>query len=106
MKPPPGDTPYVDNRRVTGRLLIKDRRVGDIDRRRTPRQGTLKGGQIVWPTAWPVMCLIRTLSPTGATLEVHSRVPGAFELLFDGGRSRRSCSVVWRRETCIGVKFQ
>ena len=80
--------------------------MGAHERRRTPRKGTLKGGQIVWSPAWPVMCLIRTLSPTGATLEVYSRVPGAFELLFDGGRSRRSCCVVWRRETRIGVKFQ
>jgi hypothetical protein len=86
--------------------LIDDRRVAAEDRRGAPRLRTLKGAQIIWPTAAPVKCLVRNLSTTGATLELLNPVPGTFELVFDGDQSRRSCSVVWRRETRIGVRFQ
>src|ERR671914_248998 len=87
-------------------LVTDDRRVARSDRRATPRLRTLKGAQIVWPTAAPVRCIVRNLSATGASLELHSPVPSSFELVFDGDQSRRSCSVVWRRETRIGVAFQ
>jgi hypothetical protein len=37
---------------------------------------------------------------------VHSPVPHTFELVFDGDASRHSCTVVWRKNPRIGVKFQ
>jgi hypothetical protein len=90
--------PVIDDRR--------DRSASRGDRRIASRLRTLKGAQIVWPTAAPVKCVVRNLSRTGAALEVHGPVPGAFELVFDGDQSRRLCHVVWRGETRIGVKFQ
>jgi len=90
--------PVIDDRR--------DRSASRGDRRISSRLRTLKGAQIVWPTAAPVKCVVRNLSQTGASLEVHGPVPGAFELVFDGDQSRRLCHVVWRGETRIGVKFQ
>jgi len=107
----PGDTdlieprvaPAIDDRVVP---VTDDRRVSHGDRRIAPRLRALKGAQIVWPTAAPVKCVVRNLSQTGAALEVHDPVPGTFELVFDGDQSRRSCRVVWRRETRIGVQFQ
>ena len=90
--------PVIDDRR--------DRSASRGDRRISSRLRTLKGAQIVWPTAAPVKCVVRNLSQTGAALEVHDPVPGTFELVFDGDQSRRSCRVVWRRETRIGVQFQ
>ncbi len=108
MKPPTGTAPVIDDRRVAPRgtaLTFEDRRVAVTDRRISPRMRTLKGGQIVWPTGTSVKCIIRNLSETGACLEVHSPVPHTFELVFDGDESRRSCRVVWRKETRIGVEF-
>ena len=109
----PGDTDLIEPRVapiINDRVapVIDDRRVshrGD-DRRIASRLRTLKGAQIVWPTAAPVKCVVRNLSQTGASLEVQNPVPNAFELIFEGDQSRRSCCVVWRRETRIGVKFQ
>jgi PilZ domain-containing protein len=98
--------PSIDDRRVAVTPVIEDRRVAVTDRRIVPRRRTLKGGRIVWLTGAPVQCVVRNLSETGAKLEVHSPVPHTFDLVFDGDQSRRSCSVVWRRPTRIGVKFQ
>ncbi len=84
---------------------IDDRRKSVGDRRSSPRIKTLKGAQIFWPTGHPVKCIIRNLSKTGAKIEVHSPVPGTFELVFDCDRSRRSCRVVWRKEPMMGVRF-
>jgi hypothetical protein len=84
---------------------IDDRRTSVRDRRLSPRTRTLKGARIVWPTGSPVTCIVRNLSDTGAKIEVHSPVPGIFDLVFDGDQSRRPCRVVWRREIHIGVRF-
>jgi hypothetical protein len=92
---------------------IDDRRTAIEDRRSMPRTKTLKGAKIlwrtgaavIWPTGAPVKCVVRNLTETGAKIEVHSPVPGAFDLLFDCDQSRRSCHVVWRNETQIGVRF-
>ena len=73
---------------------------------KSSRMRTLKGAQIVWPTGVPVNCIVRNLSTAGASLEVQSPVPNTFELVFAGDQSRRSCRVVWRRETRIGVQFR
>ena len=100
----PRVAPVIDNRVAP---VIDDRRVKSRgDRRIASRLRALKGAQIVWPTAAAVKCVVRNLSQTGASLEVHGPVPGAFELVFDGDQSRRLCHVVWRGETRIGVKFQ
>jgi hypothetical protein len=105
MKTPADETPLIDDRRVAVSPVPKDRRIGVKDRRIARRMMTLKGAQIVWSTAAPIKCIVRNLSETGANIEVHSPVPGTFELVFDGDQSRRWCGVVWRRETQIGIKF-
>src|SRR4051812_15613506 len=106
MKRLEDDAPIVDGRRVTATPVAKNRRVGVTDRRRINRMRTLKGAQIVWPTATPIKCVVRNLSETGAALEIQDPVPNNFELVFDGDQSRRRCVVVWRRETRIGVQFR
>lgn len=84
---------------------IDDRRKSVGDRRSSPRVKTLKGAKILWPTGSAVKCIVRNLSETGARIEVHSPVPGTFDLVFDLDRSRRSCRVVWRKEPMMGVRF-
>src|SRR5271169_6603878 len=84
---------------------IDDRREAIKDRRSSRRTKALKGAGIVWPTGNPVRCIVRNVSETGAKIEVHSPVPGTFELVFDLDQSRRSCRVMWRQEPMIGVTF-
>jgi|ERR1700677_1511598 hypothetical protein len=84
---------------------IDDRRKSVENRRSSPRIRTLKGAQIVWPTGSPVKCIVRNLSERGAKIEVHSPVPGTFDLIFDGDQSRYPCRVTWRREIQLGVRF-
>jgi hypothetical protein len=106
METPKVTAPVIEDRRKAVMPVSEDRRVAVADRRIAQRMRTLKGGKIVWPTGTPVKCIVRNLSQTGANIEVHSPVPHTFELVFDGDESRRSCSVVWRKETRIGVKFR
>jgi hypothetical protein len=88
-----------------GDSAIDDRRTSVGDRRSSPRTKTLKGAQLVWPAGSAVKCIVRNLSETGAKIEVHSPVPGTFDLVFDSDHSRHSCRVVWRKEPMMGVKF-
>jgi hypothetical protein len=104
----PINTPTSDRRVVVSDPESRDSRVATADRRKMLRTRTLKGGRIVSPTAASIKCLIRNMSEAGAQLEVHTPVlENTFGLVFDDGKwSRRSCSVVWRGEDRIGVKFQ
>jgi hypothetical protein len=88
-----------------GDSAIDDRRRSVGNRRSPPRTKTLKGAQIFWPAGSAVKCIVRNLSETEAKIEVHSPVPGTFDLVFDTDRLRRSCRVVWRKEPMMGVRF-
>jgi hypothetical protein len=53
-------------------------------------------------------CALRDISITGARIAVSdpAGIPDEFVLLLTkNGRVRRSCSLVWRGETNIGVRF-
>ena len=77
------------------------------EKRRTPRQRTLKGGTITFGFAAGISCIIRNMSGAGATLEVESPVgiPAEFTLLIRPEITRRKCRVTWRSAKRIGVKF-
>jgi hypothetical protein len=77
------------------------------ERRRVPRQRTLKSGQIVIGNAQPVLdCVVRNLSPGGALLLVPSlAVPDRFQLVFPASRARHECRVAWRAIDRVGVAF-
>jgi len=77
------------------------------DRRRTPRQRTLKGGRIVHNDGFSTFdCTVRNLTPEGAKLIVSSimGIPQRFSLAMQDGRNF-SCETIWHTETEIGVKF-
>jgi len=56
----------------------------------------------------PQDCVVRDISYLGARLAFigTAGVPDAFELALDALHMRRSCRVVWRSHTQIGVQFQ
>jgi len=53
-------------------------------------------------------CVVREISAGGARLLMVSTkpLPEAFDLSFDAARTLRSCRVVWRTATEIGLQFQ
>ncbi|WP_249130416.1 PilZ domain-containing protein [Bradyrhizobium sp. AUGA SZCCT0283] len=55
-----------------------------------------------------IACLIRNQSDTGASLEVVSPlgIPAQFTLMIVADRMSRGCTVIWRTERLIGVKFR
>lgn len=53
-------------------------------------------------------CAVRDISLSGARLEVEPghEIPDEFVLLLSrNGRARRRCTVMWRSDTEIGVRF-
>ena len=68
----------------------------------------MKSGKIALGDKAPkIDCAIRNISDTGACLQTSTTfgIPATFELLIPGGE-RRSCQVVWRTDTRLGVSFR
>ncbi|MBR0739822.1 PilZ domain-containing protein [Bradyrhizobium liaoningense] len=76
------------------------------ERREKARHRVLKGGTIEFGGG-AIDCTIRNLSDTGAALDVTSPVgiPDRFALLVQADGKHLACTVVWRKEKRIGVKF-
>lgn len=76
------------------------------ERRDEARHRVLKAGTIE-VGGGAIDCSIRDLSDTGAALDVTSPVgiPERFILFVQADEIDRSCTVVWRKEKRIGVKF-
>jgi hypothetical protein len=76
------------------------------ERRHTQRMRMLKSGKI-FLGSWGVPCTVRSLSETGACLQVQTTygIPSTFELVVADGE-RRTCKVMWLDSTRLGVQFQ
>ena len=74
------------------------------DHRSTTRHRVLKAATISFGGG-AISCAVRNLSDGDASLEVASPVgiPESIVLEMDGGGRR--CSVIWRKEERIGVRF-
>jgi len=77
--------------------------------RKSPRRSVRNGARMAGPDGSALgKCLILDLSGTGARLETNApkALPAEFILLLShDGRLHRKCSVAWRSETAIGVRF-
>ncbi|MCK1516035.1 PilZ domain-containing protein [Bradyrhizobium sp. 190] len=53
-------------------------------------------------------CVVRDISSTGAALEFSDRIliPDQFTLILPDERLKLLCSVVWRRDYRVGVRFE
>ena len=76
------------------------------ERRDKARRRVLKAGTIEFGGG-AIDCTIRNFSDTGAALDVTSPVgiPEHFTLFIPADGKHLSCTVVWRKEKRIGVKF-
>ena len=76
------------------------------ERRDKARHRVLKAGTIEFGGG-AIDCTIRNFSDTGAALDVTSPVgiPAHFTLFISADGMHHSCTVVWRKEKRIGVRF-
>ncbi|MEY9106686.1 hypothetical protein ABH999_002882 [Bradyrhizobium yuanmingense] len=76
------------------------------ERRDKARHRVLKAGTIEFGGG-AIDCTVRNLSDTGAALDVASPVgiPDHFTLFVQADGAHRTCTVVWRKEKRIGVRF-
>lgn len=80
----------------------------EAERRGQRRLRALKGGKIVLNAGHSIIdCTVRNLSPSGALLEVQSVVgiPGQFDIILDNGARHHACTVRWRTQRLLGVRF-
>jgi PilZ domain len=73
---------------------------------RAPRYKVAKPATIKFDER-TVDCLVRSLSETGAGMDVANQlgIPAKFELLIPGDGLSLPCRVVWRRDHKMGVAF-
>lgn len=77
------------------------------ERRASPRRRTIKGGHIVVNDGFSTFnCTVRDMSEDGARLKVDGviGIPDSFQLAMNDGQ-KFACTVAWRTEREIGVKF-
>lgn len=76
------------------------------ERRDKARHRVLKAGTIEFGGG-AIDCTVRNFSDTGAALDVTSPVgiPEHFTLFVQAEGRHLSCTVVWRKEKRIGVRF-
>ncbi|MCK1339666.1 hypothetical protein ACVW1A_002282 [Bradyrhizobium sp. LB1.3] len=76
------------------------------ERRDKARHRVLKAGTIEFGGG-AIDCTVRNLSGTGAALDVSSPVgiPDHFTLFVQVDGTHLACTVVWRKEKRIGVRF-
>ena len=106
---------WLPNRsRITASLnIVADRSFNFLaetpqmeERRKVARKRVFKAGSIEFDGV-AVDCIIRNVSPHGATLDVPSppNIPHAVTLNIITRQERRHCQIVWRGERRIGVAF-
>jgi hypothetical protein len=78
-----------------------------IEKRREARHRVLKGGRLAFHSGGGVDCTVRSISATGARLDVANPVglPESFTLLIEADHFMRHCHPVWSHDTHIGVAF-
>jgi hypothetical protein len=79
------------------------------EKRRTPRKPIRHNVWVQIEKGQPLLCAMSDISNTGARLDVDevALLPDHFILLLtESGQPRRVCTVVWRTENQVGVRFE
>ena len=77
------------------------------NQRKASRRRILKSGTIILGKKAHIPCSVRDLSEIGACLEVPAtfEIPSTF-LFGMSGQPPRTCKVIWRNDTQLGVQFR
>jgi len=77
------------------------------NKRVAPRHKVFKHGLLAFSTGGTVDCTVRSLSETGARIDVANPVglPENFVLMIESDHFSRHCHSVWSRDKQIGVAF-
>ena len=77
------------------------------EKRIAPRHRVFKHGVLSFSTGGSVDCTVRSLSATGARIDVASPIglPESFVLLIETDQFSRHCHCVWSRDKQVGVAF-
>jgi hypothetical protein len=77
------------------------------EKRQSPRKRILKAGTISFGHSASIDCTVRSISETGAALEIASPIgiPNNFTLIISKDGVKRPCQITWRSEHRIGVRF-
>jgi hypothetical protein len=75
------------------------------ERRTTARRRVFKSGTIEFGSE-PIPCTVRTLSASGASVEVNTPLwfPDRFVLAVEG--ERHACRIAWKKEKRLGLSFE
>ena len=77
------------------------------DKRRAVRRNDWRAARISFARK-SMTCTVRDISSTGAAIEVKdvAAIPDIFKMRIEMESAERSCAVVWRRKTRVGVEFR
>ena len=90
-----------------GRAAVTLRAGGAVgEHRRIPRRNTNRAAKISFDRE-NMTCTVRNVSATGAAIEGANlaRTPDHFVLVMEMESTARSCKVIWRNKTQLGVQF-
>jgi hypothetical protein len=77
------------------------------EKRIAPRHRVFKHGVLAFDSGGSIDCTVRSLSATGARIDVFNPVglPDNFVLVIESDHFSRPCHSVWSRDKQIGVAF-
>jgi hypothetical protein len=77
------------------------------ERRKLNRLRVLKGAKLLWGTSSVLDCQVRNLNSSGVRVQIPNtaELPERLTMTFDGGRTLRSCRIVWRNPDESGLEF-
>jgi hypothetical protein len=77
------------------------------ERRKSVRSRVLKNAKFIADASLLIDCFVRNLTVAGAQVELPrtAELPDRLTMTFDGGRTLRSCRIVWRDQNKAGLEF-
>ena len=77
------------------------------ERRKSVRSRVLKNAKFIVDASLVIDCFVRNLTVAGAQVELPrtAELPDRLTMTFDGGRTLRSCRIVWRDQNKAGLEF-
>jgi methyl-accepting chemotaxis protein len=77
------------------------------ERRKLFRSRVCKRAKFVLGTSSVIDCLVHNLTDLGARVQISqtAALPERLTITFDGGRTLRSCRIVWKNPTQVGLEF-